>query len=305
MNKNKRNTSIGLFLILFVLMNIFIITKKDSPVARTSFITDWSQQSKKNLEENLSKKGVVTSSEKFYVYFDSNKGSFRQFLALEGNEIKKGDPLFDFEAKNVDEQRRLIEREVDRLNGEVKSLENYVSNASHSRPAATTEPNDKETVDAQKAADKEISYESDKDVAEKQLEIDRINSELDAYKTQLESLNGDSAIVTYNSPYSGRIEDVSYNLEHPIVTIVSDTPAVTGHLTEKEHSMTEQGMKVSMQLMDSSERLNGAISQVSPFPIKKETVDRKSLYDFVVQLKRFEKCKAISRLSYENDDRHK
>jgi HlyD family secretion protein len=285
--------SVGLFLILFVLMNIFIITKKDSPVARTSFITEWGQQSKKNLEEQLPKKGVVTSSEKFYVYFDSNKGSFRQFLALEGSKIKKGDPLFDFEANNIDEQRRMIEREVDRLDGEVKSLENYVSQASNTRPSPTSEPTDKEkeSVDAQKAADKEIAYDSEKDVAEKKLGIDRLNSERDAYKAQLESLSGDSAVVTYNSPYSGRIEDVSYNFEQPIVTIVSDTPAVTGHLTEKEHAMTEQGMKVTMRSINSGKILNGSVSQVSPFPIKKESVERKSFYDFVVQLNELKNVK--------------
>jgi HlyD family secretion protein len=285
MNKNKRKISIGLFLILFILFNLFLIAKKDSPVARTSFITEWHHQSKKYLKVLLPKKGVVTSSEKFYVYFDSKKGNFRQFLISEGSEIQKGEPLFDFEANNVEEQRRKIEREVSRLDGEVKSLENYVSNASNARPAPTDEPNDKkESVDAQKAEDKEIQYESQKDIAEKQLEIDRLKSERDSYSKQLETLSGDLAIVTYNSPYSGLIEDVSYNLDHPIVTIVSDTPAVTGRLTEKEHANTEQDMKVTMKSMNSGKQLSGSVSQVSPFPVKKESVERKSIYDFVVQL---------------------
>ena len=72
----------------------------------------------------------------------------------------------------------------------------------------------------------------EKEIYDKELEKSRVEAEIEKYEDLIDSYDG-SDQLEISSEVAGSVKKINYELNNPIVTIISDTPKVEG-LFQKE-----------------------------------------------------------------------
>ncbi|WP_239984666.1 efflux RND transporter periplasmic adaptor subunit [Lentibacillus sediminis] len=118
-------------------------------------------------------------------------------------------------------------------------------------------------------------------IIEKEMELAAATAELESAEAQLTELQQTGDTITMESPFAGRVSDVSISLGDPLLTIENAPLQAEGELSERERATVEEGMPVTVKLKETNAVLTGEISQISDAP-KALQVDGESVYPFEI-----------------------
>ncbi|PWA12644.1 hypothetical protein DCC39_05330 [Pueribacillus theae] len=242
--------------LLLICLNIFLIVKdKDGKVERVVFVKEWNPVAERDLAETLQTEGVI-DSEKELVYFDEGSGAFGEFLVSEGDEVSVGSHLYTYEVRNYAEMKASLERDIAKYNDEIKAIETAIKKMQGKQvqlsDTRVIDPNGSEAVSIkQNTTGAEMMKEQF--IIHKEAELEQVKAQLKSAESQLADMTAGSGEIQVPSPYSGKVTKISASLANPIMAISSPTLGVAGELSEKERMKVEDGMKVSISLVEDAE----------------------------------------------------
>lgn len=261
----------------FVVTNFYLIFKKDSAIARSKYIDEWTEVKEQNLIVSKDKEGVVAPLDEQHVYFQADAGVFEQFLISEGDEVQAGTPLFEYSSTNTEETMDKLDAEIERLESEKDALEDNIDNLERIEQRLSSSTTEEEL--SKEAVVSSIQAQ----IYEKELQLSRIEGEIDKYEELLSIADNGLMNLSVHSPISGVVRSISHDLENPVVTITSNEKQVKGILEEDEVLAIEEGMQVVITSEKYPGKLEGTISKVAVNPNDKPQVDKQSQYEFTVQ----------------------
>jgi HlyD family secretion protein len=282
MNKRKiLYTGLSLSL-LFVGTNAYLIEKAKSKIDREVRIEEWDPLTKDDLQEELHKSGVVTSEEESYLYFNDEFGSFKKFLVKEGDEVKAGTPLYEYEVTDFTGQKDVLESEVDQLEDEIDSIEDNISDLERLENSLPSSYDEEEMP--LEASALETEYDLKKEIASRELEIDRMENQVDTIESQISDLESYETTLTVESSSEGIVKDLSHSVQNPLITIASNGVIVTTDLTEKEIMDVEENMNAKVQSEVEKKTKKGLVTHVSSLPKRDPHLQTDSMYPIKIQL---------------------
>jgi HlyD family secretion protein len=268
--------------LLFVGTNAYLIEKAKSKVDREVRIEEWEPVSKDDLQKELPKSGVVTSAEETYLYFNDEFGSFTKFLVNEGDEVKAGTPLYEYEVTDFTGQKDVLESEVDQLEDEIDSIEDNISDLERLEGSLPSTYDEEEMP--LEASALETEYDIKKEIASRELEMDRLENQVDSLERQISDLESYETTLTVESSGDGIIKELSHAVQNPLVTIASNSTLVTTDLTEKEIMEVEENMNANVQSEVEKKTQKGLVSDVSSLPKRDPHVETDSMYPIEIKL---------------------
>ncbi|WP_449620843.1 efflux RND transporter periplasmic adaptor subunit [Robertmurraya sp. Marseille-Q9965] len=273
---NWKKWTVVAVIVLFVAVNFYLIFKKDSEVARAAYIDEWRKIKEQNLVLSKEKPGVVAPVEEEHVYFQNGAGDFEQFLVKEGDEVQTGTALFEYSPKNLEETIDQLEAEITRLESEEEALEDNIDNLEDIvLDLATSE-------DEESPSNEAIIASIDAEIYEKELQLSRIQAEIDKYEDLVSISDDGLKSLTVDSPIAGVVKSISHDLQNPVVTITSIDQKVVGLLDEEDMLEIKEGM--SAVIYGSFGKREGTIAKIGVNPEQNPQVGEKSEYQFVVEM---------------------
>jgi HlyD family secretion protein len=281
--KKRKIVYTGLALsILFVGTNTYLIEKAKSKVDREVRVEHWEALNNDDLQEELPKSGVVTSAEETYLYFNDEFGSFKKFLVKEGDKVKAGTPLYEYEVTDFTGQKDVLESEVDQLEDEIDSIDDNISDLERLENSLPSSYDDEEMP--LEASALETEYDIKKEIASRELEIDRLENQIDSLERQISDLESYETTLTVESSGEGTVKELSHSVQNPLITIASDAVVVTADLTEKETLDVEENMDAKVQSEVEKKTLKGLVSDVSTLPKRDPHIETDSMYPIEITL---------------------
>lgn len=273
---NWKKWTVVAVIVLFVAVNFYLIFKKDSEVARAAYIDEWRKIKEQNLVLSKEKPGVVAPVDEEHVYFQNGAGDFEQFLVKEGDEVQTGTALFEYSPKNLEETIDQLEAEINRLESEEEALEDNIDNLEDIvLDLATSE-------DEESPSNEAIIASIDAEIYEKELQLSRIQAEIDKYEDLVSISDDGLKSLTVDSPIAGVVKSISHDLQNPVVTITSIDQKVVGLLDEEDMLEIKEGM--SAVIYGSFGKREGTIAKIGVNPEQDPQVGEKSEYQFVVEM---------------------
>ncbi len=288
----KRNRWMIIGAILFVCLNILLIVMdKEGKVDRVTYIHTWTNSNTADMKETLEKPAVLAATEEQPVFFDKNQGVFQEFLVNEGDSVAVGDGLFIYQVHNYYETEANLLTQIDKVNSEMTAIEQAVKKMKQykipknkddiSGSVLITEEDifvelPESAIEAQLVKE-QFLLEKEKELAQKQ-------SEVDTFEKQLDELRSTGDTLTFQSPYKGKIQHISNELKDPIILIADQELRAVGNLTEKERAEVETGMPAELTLNEIDASLSGEIETLADRPEEAESIDKESIYPFTVNI---------------------
>jgi HlyD family secretion protein len=282
MNKKRTFYIIFTLVILFTGTNLYFIEKANSKVDREVHLNNWNFLEKGDLQKVLPKSGLVTSAEETYLYFNDEFGSFKKFLVKEGDEVKAGTPLYEYEVTDFTGQKDVLESEVDQLEDEIDSIEDNISDLERLENSLPSTYDEEEMP--LEASALETEYDLKKEIASRELEIDRLENQIDSLESQISDLESYETTLTVESSSEGIVKDLSHSVQNPLITIASNGVIVTTDLTEKEIMDVEENMNAKVQSEVEKKTKKGLVTHVSSLPKRDPHLQTDSMYPIIIQL---------------------
>ena len=273
--------------ILFVSGNLYLALKDDGKAVRSSYINSWAKIGKETLTETLHAEGVVTPKEEHHVYYDPNSSEFKSFLVKEGDEVDSGTPLFEYSSDNIDKELARLEAEKDQLETEATLLDEQIKQLSYLQTvSASTTDNSLPVAGNGTAADSSndlMAVSIEKEIYDKELEKSRVEAEIEKYDDLIDSYDG-SDQLEISSEVAGSVKKVNYELNNPIVTIISDTPKVEGAFSERDLKNVQEGMEVYVKSDMLKGAIGGTLTKIAKHPESDPSVKKESHFPFEIEL---------------------
>lgn len=269
--------------LLFIGANTYLIEKADSKVDREVRVAEWEPVNKGALAKEMPKAGVVASEEENYLYFNDEFGSFKKFLVKEGDQIKSGTPLYEYEVTDQSQQKSVLESEADQLEDEIDSIEDNISDLKRLESSLPSGSSDDKEIPIDASA-LQSEYDLKKEIAAKELEIDRLESQIDNLERQIKDIESYETTLTVQSSVDGTIKDLSHAIDNPLITIASQSTIVTTDLTEKEIVKVDENMSATVQSDVEKKTQKGIVTRVATLPKNDPHIQTDSLYPVEVKL---------------------
>ncbi|MBS4204757.1 efflux RND transporter periplasmic adaptor subunit [Lederbergia citrea] len=303
--------------IAFICVNLFLIEKEESKADRINYISSWKPLQTGNLIESFPAEGIIVPSEKHRIFIDKN-AEFQEFLVEKGDKVESGTPLFEYASDHLDGQTALLDAEIDSLTEQKDSIDTFIENMEKMKsslspihisyveddwgyeydndydydsdyvPDYHTETDREADIAREKrqeaAAIRELKLSLDRAIAEKELEKEKVDQEIQKYEDQREAIESGRSGLTVIASVDGIVEDISFELDNPVMTIVSEDPIVEGRLLEEQIAKVEEGMQVNITSNMFKGQIIGDISKVDELPISDPSIDQASLYQFTATL---------------------
>ncbi|MCA1040494.1 efflux RND transporter periplasmic adaptor subunit [Bacillus infantis] len=275
--KTWKKQTIAIISVLFTAGNLFLITKDKSKIERVEKIDHWQRAETGYIKNTLETSGVAIPAEEQKIFFDQNSGSFTQFLVKPGQEVSPGTPLFEYSPYNEESEIERLEAKQNELSDKAASVSSAISQLQSLLMQARSEA----TLEDPNTA---VIYDLEKEISQKELEEDLLESESSSIDSQIDALESRSAPITVNSSTEGYVKELKDDLENPVVTISSTSLSVEGSLNEAEALEVKEGMEASILGPSIKKELEGQVLEVSPAPDNEPDTDLESMYPYVVQL---------------------
>lgn len=284
--------------ITLVAGNLYLIEKADSKVDRSSFIDEWKPVSSASLRNSIEKEAVLSSSQEEYVYYDESRGTFKEFLVQEGDDISVGTDLFTYQVEDTVSQEVYLESEIHQFEDEIDSIENHILDLRTLRPSSSTTTRRTNTFDDRygapvnseeqqdysiEAANKEINYYVEQEIARKELEIEQLNSKIENLERQITQLQLNETDITVSSTTEGIVKKMARELDNPLIVISSKSSLVQGELSEQETLKITEGQEAVIYSTAVQDRIKGFVTDVAVLPSETLTEDGSSTYPFQVE----------------------
>src|SRR5699024_8732182 len=219
----RRKKLILTVVLLFIGINSFLVyvDNKDR-VPRLSYIKDWTETFQKDMYETIETAGVLSTVEEKNVYFDQDKGTFAEFLVEEDTAVNIGDDLFTYQVNHYAETMADLEREQEKLTGEIQAIEAALDSiAAYTIPETdmNTEFEDENSSLDMTSRSVDAHYMKEQYITEKETELMQKEAELQSVQAQISELETTGETITVESPYQGQVTAVSETLTNPVITI--------------------------------------------------------------------------------------
>ncbi|MEK3888474.1 efflux RND transporter periplasmic adaptor subunit [Bacillus sp. FSL K6-3431] len=281
-------------IIVFIGLNIFFIEKENSRADRLNFVSNWTRVVAGDVIETTPVEGVITPAEKHPIFIDPHT-EFSRFLVEKGARVESGTPLFEYASDNLEQQKTLLDTEISSLIASKNSIDAFIRSLEgikYALPSPVTRSffTAEEATDAASRADQEaistrvLSVSIDQAIAEKELEKDKIDLDIKKYEDQRQTIESGRSGLTVLSSHAGIVEDISFALDNPVITIVSDTSVMEGRMTEEQMQVVEEGMKADITSNLFTGKIIGEINKLETLPIDRPEIDKESLYRFTAEL---------------------
>lgn len=273
---------------IFIMANcLLILFDSGGKVPRQAFVAKWGQVYQSDLKEKIHTKGVVAYSGENYVYFDKSLGNFEEFLVGEGALVQTGDPLFRYNVNDYYQTEAALTYELERLREEVSSIEEAISEmvdfriSSPSVPVVRDTNNDQTTVVVTPQEPVEAEVLKEQFILQKEQELAAVQEQERMIQSQLNDLRATGDTITVESPFSGKVKEVSSTLEDPLIRIGDTSLIVKGDLNETARIDVETGHEVDITFDEVNQRFTGTVSKLEDEP-HEVAVDSESIYPFEV-----------------------
>ncbi len=288
-----------LALVLFIGINCLLVWLDDGEkVIRQAYVPTWEKVYQTDLFETIEADGVVTYSGESFVYFDKSIGSFDSFLVEEGSKVEVGDPLFQYRVNDYAEAEAILSYELEKIDGEIDAIEDAISEMVSYRiprpsvPVVGNAEEDNTTVVVTPQEPVEADLIKEQFIIQKEQELATKKEQEQAIENQLDDLQENGDTITVESPFEGKIKEISSTLNDPIIRIEHMGLQVKGELDEAARFEVESGQPVEITLANGEQTLQGSISQIEDAP-HDITVDSKSIYPFEVSFKEEQELDSI------------
>ena len=287
----KRNRLIIIGAIVFICLNILLIfIDDDGKVDRVSYINSWSKSFAADMKEELEKPVVLANTEEEPVFFDKSQGVFQEFLVNEGDEVAAGDGLFTYQVHNYFETEANLVTQIEKANGEIAAIEQAISQMKrYTIPGNEFDPASSVLITEEdifvELPDSSIDAQLMKEqfLLEKENELAQKQAEAEAFEGQLEELRTTGDTLTFESPYTGKVNHVSNELTDPIIKIAGLELRAAGNLSEAERLKVETGMLAELTLNEAEVKLSGTVDSLADSPEEGADIDKQSIYPFSAQ----------------------
>ncbi|WP_284141059.1 efflux RND transporter periplasmic adaptor subunit [Virgibacillus sp. LDC-1] len=283
-----RKKKVIMFMVLFFIgLNVgLVMLDKDKKVDRITYVSEWNEVSLGDVYERIQVDGMLDYINEQHVYFDNQLGGFDQFLVEEGDMVNKGDPLYSYKATYYYETKASLEREAERLTGEMEAIEAAIGKMNAYQVSQTTmkfvSPEGNETIEIPQNQS-EATLLKEQYILEKEKERDQKAAQLKSIQSQISELSSSGDTITVESPFRGKVTTVSDGLDNPIVTIQLPELLARGELTEKERMLVEESMSATVSMTEGKQQVEGAVQFVAEEPVSLE-IKTRSMYPFHVAL---------------------
>lgn len=268
--------------LVFVGVNTYLIEKADSRVDREVHINHWELTRQETLRDMLYKPGVVIPEEDQYLYFNDESATFKKFLVKEGEQIKSGTPLYEYEVSDQLQQRDVLKSEVEKLEEDASNVEDSISELSKLVSSLPSPSSDEKDAPIEAGA-LQSEYDIKREMVSKQLEADQLESQIKNLEKQIAAIDSYETTLTVESSVSGTVKSLSHEIQNPLVTIASDSTVVTTDLTEQEVDEVDENLNVRVK-HDGKKSLDGVITKVDRLPKADPDLKTESLYPAEVQV---------------------
>jgi HlyD family secretion protein len=284
----KKKTAIILSAgILFVSGNLYLALKNDGKAVRSSYITSWTEIGKETMTETLHAEGVVTPEEEHHIYYDPNSSEFKSFLVEEGDEVDSGTPLFEYSSDNIDRELARLEAEKDQLETEATLLDEQIQQLAYLQTVSASSTDNSLPVagDGTTASSSNdlMVVSIEKEIYDKELEKSRVEAEIEKYEDMIDSYDG-SDQLEISSEVAGSVKKINYELNNPIVTIISDIPKVEGTFSERDLQHVQEGMEVFVKSDQVKGTVGGTLTKIAKHPESDPSVKKESHFPYEVEL---------------------
>jgi HlyD family secretion protein len=271
-------------LILFIGINCLLVWLDDGDkVTRQAYVSSWGKVYQKDLFETVEAAGVVSYSGESYVYFDKNMGSFENFLIEEGITVSVGDPLFEYKVNDYYETEAYLSYELSKVESEIDAIEDAISEMvafripKPSTPVVGDTNKDSTTVVVAPQEPAEAEVLKEQFIIQKEQELSAKEEQKKVIKSQLDDLEETGDTITVESPFQGKVKEVSATLNDPIIRIENTALLVKGEIGEAARLELESGQAVDIVLKESEQTLKGSVLQVADAPHEVD-VNTQSIY---------------------------
>jgi len=268
--------------LVFVGVNTYLIEKADSRVDREVRINHWELSRQETLRDMLYKPGVVIPEEDQYLYFNDESATFKKFLIKEGEQVKSGTPLYEYEVTDQYQQRDVLKSEVEKLEEDASNIKDAISELSKLVTSLPSPSSDEKDAPIEAGA-LQSEYDIKREMVSKQLEAEQLESQIKSLEKQIAAIDSYETTLTVESSVSGTVKSLSHEIQNPLVTIASDSTVVTTDLTEQEVDEVEENLNVRVK-HDGKKSLDGVITKVDRLPKADPHLKTESLYPAEVQV---------------------
>ncbi|PAE25753.1 efflux RND transporter periplasmic adaptor subunit [Bacillus sp. 7894-2] len=265
---------------LFLACNIALIFWKSDKISRTYYIDEWTAVKKQDLLETMPAKGVLTPKEEQHLYYENTTGTFKSFLVEKGDEVQPGTGLFEYSPDDIALTKENFQIEKEKLEREQISIESHIRDLESTQrtlaltPAEEDEPN----------PNAYMIQTIERDIEEKELQISRLESEIQKYDDMIYAADESLSNLTVESEIAGTVKSIKNDLTNPVVTIISNEQKVEGVFTEQEIHKATEGMKVYIIPKGSNKKIDGTLEKILNYPTSEPHAETESRYEFTIAM---------------------
>lgn len=292
--KKWKRKSVVIVVILFVGINLFLLLKDESKVARTSFLNDWSRVKIDDVTKTFETNGVAVPESEYYIYNDEEKGQISSVLVQKGDVVKEGTSLLSYgstslidEKTNIESEIKMIESEISAVTSQIADLKRIVPSESVS--TTTTTDNSREIslyVDMSPVVESDIAQA----VTSAEGELEKLEAKLEKFNTTLKQIEKQLKERSVSSEIEGQVIEVNKDGQSPIITIASMPVKVEGILSEKEIMEAAEGNPVHLHSELHDKKYEGEISKIMKYPTEQPGLDSDVSYSFEVTLNEYDEA---------------
>ncbi|KON86232.1 hypothetical protein AF332_04920 [Sporosarcina globispora] len=266
--------------VLFLACNITLLFFKNEKISRTYHVNEWTAVKKQDLLETMPAKGVLAPKEEQHFYYENSTGTFKGFLVEKGDEVQKGTGLFEYSPDDITLTKEEFQIEKDKLENEQENLESHISDLESMQKTLSSAPVEED----QPNPNVYMIQTLERDIYEKELQISRIDSEIEKYEDLINAADESLLKLTVESEIDGTVKTIKHDLTNPVVTVISNEQKVKGILSEQEIKKAAEGMKVFITPEGSNKKINGTIEKILSHPTSEPHAETESRYEFSIAI---------------------
>lgn len=315
MKKNKNKiiiAAISIFLIFAIIIG-FISTKKKKMTVELYTVKE---------QDPISFSGVAKAAKNQEIYYDSTKGSIKEYYVKDGDSVIVGQKLFMYENETVKEQLNKLNRsynnavsnyndsidETNKVKSQIKDMDRKIRELSYEienykplsiNPENIADANLENLNNLQMALEQAKAGKNELEMTVSQMQkatkeakngIDEMSAEINSVKKSMTSI--EKAEISGKIKLNKEAAKPSLNMSgsEALINIISEDIVVEGQVSEYDYEKIVLDKRVRLEINNSGEKMEGTIIKLDSMPnssnlgaIPQQTESSVSNYNFLVK----------------------
>lgn len=315
MKKNKNKiiiAAISIFLIFAIIIG-FISTKKKKMTVELYTVKE---------QDPISFSGVAKAAKNQEIYYDSTKGSIKEYYVKDGDSVIVGQKLFMYENETVKEQLNKLNQsynnavsnyndsidETNKVKSQIKDMDRKIRELSYEienykplsiNPENIADANLENLNNLQMALEQAKAGKNELEMTVSQMQkatkeakngIDEMSAEINSVKKSMTSI--EKAEISGKIKLNKEAAKPSLNMSgsEALINIISEDIVVEGQVSEYDYEKIVLDKRVRLEINNSGEKMEGTIIKLDSMPnssnlgaIPQQTESSVSNYNFLVK----------------------